>query len=193
MKDINFFSIKDSIYLKHISNKSQIGKKDKCDGYLIESNEKEARRIIESLKGKNKIIAIVGEDDAFNRRAVETLRIDYLVSPERGKKTDSLKQRDSGINHVVAKEAARNKISFVVNLYELSNLSKEEKSKRLSRIIQNIKICRRAKCQIKIANFSSDRKFLVNEIGRKALGISLGMSSGQAKNCVDFNHRVNLE
>jgi len=81
MKDINLFRVKDSIYLKKIKSKSGVFSDDNCDGYLIESSEKEARRIIESLRGSDKKIGVVGGDDVFNRRVVETLRVDYLVSP----------------------------------------------------------------------------------------------------------------
>ena len=56
---------------------------DDWDGYLIESSEKVIRRIVESWKGARKMIGVVGGDDAFNRRVVESLRVDYLVSPER--------------------------------------------------------------------------------------------------------------
>jgi ribonuclease P/MRP protein subunit RPP1 len=185
MKDINLSPCKDSIYLKKINSKTGISVGE-TDGYLIDADEREARRIVDSLKGKSKIIGILGRDDAFNRRVIETLKINYLVSPERETKTDTLKQRDSGMNHVIAKEAVRKNIIIVINLSEIYELNKEEKAIRLSKIIQNIKICRRAKCPVKIANFSTDRKDLVNEIGRKSLGISLGMSTGQAKESVEF-------
>ena len=79
MEDMNLFKKKDSIFLKKIGTKSEISKDEDCDGYLIETSEKEARRIIESLKKSGKVVALVGGDDAFNRRAIETLKIDYLV------------------------------------------------------------------------------------------------------------------
>lgn len=186
MKDINLFPSKDSIYLKKISAKTEVSPKDSCEGYLIDADEKEARKIIDSIKGKNKISAVLGRDDSFNRRAIETLRINYLVSPERGEKKDTLKQRDSGMNHVTAKEAAKKNINVIINLSEISKLDKEEKTSRLSKIIQNIKICRRAKCEIKIANLSQENKNLINEIGRKSFGISLGMSTKQAKESTRF-------
>ena len=184
--DINLFRTKNSFYLKKIRSKNELNEKDECDGYLIESSEKEARRIIESLKGK-KIIAIVGDSDAFNRRAIETLKINYLVSPEKNTEKNSLKQRDSGLNDFLAKEAKKRNISIVINLSELAKFSKEEKIKVIAKIIQNVKICRKTKCPIKIVNFSTEKNFLINEIGRKSLGFSFGMSSEQAKKCVVFD------
>ncbi|MFA5060968.1 MAG: RNase P subunit p30 family protein [Candidatus Pacearchaeota archaeon] len=186
MKDINFLPLKDSIYLKKISNKSEISSKDSCEGYLIDTNEKESRRIIDFLKGKKKILAVLGRDNSFNRRAIETLKIDYLVSPEIGERKDTLKQKDSGLNHIIAKESAKKGIAIVIPLFEISKIDKEKKALRLSRIAQNIKICRRAKCEIKIANLSEDKKNLINEIGRRSLGLSLGMSTEQAKKATNF-------
>ena len=161
---------------KEIGSKAEVSKSDECDGYLIEASEKECRRIIESLKGSGKKIGVVGGDDAFNRRVVESLKIDYLISPERGNKKDSLKQRDSGINHVVAKEMAKRGVVLVVDFAEISNLKGKEKALRLERVIQNIKICRKAKCKIEVWG-SEDKKALVS------FGVSLGMSSLQNAEC----------
>jgi len=165
---------------KKIKSKSDISVKDNCDIYLIDADEKIARSIIASLKDSKskKKIGILGRDDGFNRRAVETLKIDYLVSPERGDKKDSLKQRDSGINHVVAKEAKEKGIVIVIDFDEISKLGKKEKALRISRIIQNVKICRKAGCKFEIWSDSVDEK------GLKAFGESLGMSSLQVRDAI---------
>ncbi len=190
MKDINLFPKKDSIFLKKIKSKTDLKKDENCDGYFLQTSESEARRIIDSLKGKNKIIALQGGDDAFNRRAIETLKIDYLISPEGGKKRDTLKQRDSGINHVTAKEAKRKNISLVISMSEIRNLQKKEKALRLERIIQNIKVCRKVNCQLKIASLTDNKKNTTDEISRKTFGESLGMSSEQAKDSTNFKTTI---
>ena len=161
--------------LKLITKKTDLKKDDNTDGYLINSDEKTARGIIDSIKQKDKkkVIAVEGRDDAFNRRAIETLKINYLVNPEVSPKKDTLKQRDSGINHVVAKEAARKNISFVIDMNYITSLKDEEQARVLARIIQNIKICRRAKCGIKLFTKSKDEK------GISSFLTSLGMSSQQ--------------
>lgn len=160
---------------KIIKSKNEIS--GKAEGYLIDADEKITRGIIASLKNKNfgGRIGVFGRDDNFNRRALETLKIDYLVSPELGQRRDTLKQRDSGLNHVLAKIAKQNKIEVVIDFDDVNKLKGKEKALRLARVIQNIKICRRAKCKIKIWDFSGkgDEKVL------KAFGFSLGMSSQQ--------------
>ena len=185
MKDINLFKTKDSIFLKKIKSKSDLPCDD-CDGYLIDASEKEARRIIDSLGKSKKIIAVVGGGSSFNRRAIETLKIDYLISPERGEKKDSLKQRDSGLNQVLAKEAAKRKVSIVIDMSEVSKLSEKEKALRIEKLIQNVKICRKAGCKIMVASLGEKSSKSVDGFARSAFGVSLGMSTSQAKDAVNF-------
>ena len=156
-----------------ITSKQDIKPTDKCDTYLLQTSEKNARSIIASLQQKNfkgKII-LQGGDDNFNRRAIETLKIDYLVSPEKFTQKDTLKQRDSGLNHVTAKQASKNNISILIDFQDIQQIKdKKQKALRLAKIIQNIKICRRGKCKIAIIPKTKETE---------ALGFSLGMSSQQ--------------
>ena len=62
----------------------------------------------------------------------------------------------------------------------------KEKALRLGRIMQNIRVCRKAKCKIRIASLAENKNQLTNEKQRKAFGFSLGMSSQQVKNCCEF-------
>lgn len=168
--------------LKKITKKEDLKSDEAVEGYLIDADEKTARSMIDSIKkkDKNKIISLQGRDDAFNRRAIETLKINYLVSPEISPKKDTLKQRDSGINHVVAKEAARKNISFVIDFSFIKNLEAKEQAKVLARIIQNIKICRKAKCAIKLFSGDGDEK------GVDSFLVSLGMSSQEVRAARSF-------
>jgi ribonuclease P/MRP protein subunit RPP1 len=161
-----------------VSSKSQLPEKiAEGDFILIDTNgnEKETRRIMDSLKGKKVTVGVYGHEDFFNRRVVETMKINYLINAERNlnDKKDTLKQRDSGLNHVVAKEMATKKISLVIDFENFAQLSKQEKALILARIIQNIKVCRKAKCSIKILSNGRDKKDI------EAFASSIGMSSQQ--------------
>ena len=196
-KDITLIPAKDTIFLKKIKSKSEISKLDKQDGYLIDADEKEARKIIDFLRAKSRendllrnrrclMIAVLGRDDLFNRRVIETMKIHYLVSPEAGWRKDTLKQRDSGLNHVVAKIAREKAIAVVIDLSALNKLKAKDKALRLARIMQNVKICRRAKCKIKIATFAEKKQELISERDIQAFAFSLGMSSEQVKDAMKF-------
>ena len=188
MKDINLFKTKDSIHLKKINSKADIKKDDECDGYFIDSHEKNVRSIVASLKSNKikKIIAVQAQDGNFNRRILETIDCNYLVSLESYSGKDSLKQRDSGLNHVLAKIAATKKIAILLDTSYLKSLTNKKLALTLEKIIQNIKICRKAKCKIKTASLASTEKETSEEIERKALGTSLGMSSQQVADSVRF-------
>ena len=160
------------------------------DTFIIDADEKITRSILESIKSKgikNKVI-ILGRDNNFNRRMIEGTKISYLLSPEReiieGKdrfrRKDSLKQRDSGLNHVVAKEATKKGIAIGIDFQEIKKLQGKEKATKLARIMQNIIICRKAKCKIKILDLENkaDKQELLS------FAFSLGMSSQQAKEAI---------
>lgn len=186
--DINLFETNDSIFLKKVNSKSDIKTNDSCDGYLIDSSEKVARSIVESLRSKKekKIIAIQAQDGNFNRRILETIKCDYLVSLESYSGKNSLKQRDSGFNHVLGKIAKEKKISLVIDLSYLKSLKGKNLALTLEKIIQNIKICRKTKCKIKITNLSKKETDLLSEKERQAIGTTFGMSSQQVKDSTRF-------
>lgn len=193
MKDITLTNLNTtSLFLKPINSKVDLKKTDKVNGYLINTNgnEKETRKIVDTLKqsGQNPelILAVTGHDDNFNRRVLETMTINYLVSPESGQRKDTLKQRDSGLNHVLAKIAKQKNIAIVINFTEINKLKPKDKALKLGKIMQNIKICRRAKCKIKIATFAKDKDELRTEKQLKDFTSTLGMSSQQVRDCVEF-------
>jgi RNase P/RNase MRP subunit p30 len=184
MKDINFFKMKDSFCFKKISRKMDV--EDGFDGYLIDADEKTARSIVDSLKDKKCLVGVFGRDDFFNRRVIETLKVNYLVMPEAGFKKDSVKQRDSGINHVVVKEAKRKGIDFVIDFNYIQGLTDDEQARVLARLIQNIVICRKADCDIKIASFAKTKKGLLSRKQAEFFLAGLGMSSQQIKKAIVF-------
>lgn len=209
--DITLFKHEGSLYFKLIRRKEDLsdslrakpnnlksnlrdanceGKDFDCDGFLIETNgnEKEARRIVETIKSKDKSkkIAVYGFSDEFNRRAVETLKIDYLVSPENNNGKDNLKQRASGFSHVIAEAAKKKNIQIIVDLNWINALKGKSKAIVISRVIQNIVICRKSKIDLKFATFARDESELLDEKQMKAIGFSLGMSSEQTKNITNF-------
>lgn len=139
---------------------------------MISTNNIE--RAKQSIKKEEHPIIIEAHDDNFNRKLLEYGKFDILLSPEKGQKKDKPKFLDSGLNHILAKIASKNKIAIGINLKEISNLEKKEKSKRFARIKQNLKICRKAKTAIKLLNYK-------DKIDASNLLISLGASSQQVK------------
>lgn len=129
------------------------------------------------IKKTEKPVIVKALDDKFNRKALEYGKFDILLGIESGKRKNKLRQIDSGLNHVLAKIAAKNSVAIGIDMKELSSLNKKEKAERISRIIRNINICRKAKAKLAILN-AKDKKDALN------LLISLGSSTQQAKEAV---------
>ncbi len=142
------------------------------------SNIEQAKSLIR--KSKEKPIIVKAQNLEFNRNILEYGKFHILLSIESSKsKQYSQKHMDSGLNHVLAKIATKNNISLGIDLKEMQELDKKEKAKKLAKIIQNIKICRKAKTKIKLLNYK-DKKTAFSFL------ISLGASTNQAQQAIDF-------
>lgn len=172
--------------MKHIiiSSKTDINNVKNEKLIILNTDEKTARAMIDSIKSieflKAKKIAVIARDNQFNRRALETLKINYLISPEKAGQKDTLKQRESGLNHVIAKIAKEKNISIIIDVSYLKNLDKKKKAQALSKIIQNINICKKTNTNIKITDL--ENKTRSEQL--KAILFSLKASSQQVKNSI---------
>ena len=138
-------------------------------------NIEQAKNLIKKeIQQKIKPIMVQAQNDDFNRKILEYGMFDILLSPEANARERSLRQIDSGFNHVLANIATKNNIAIGIDMKEISELSKENKARRLEKIIQNNKICRKAKTKIALLNYK-DKKDAASFL------ISLGASTQQAK------------
>ena len=142
---------------------------------ITTSNIEQAKREIRSQKEKS--IIVKAHDDNFNRKILEYGKFNVLLSPEIGNRKDSIRQLDSGLNHVLAKIAVKNNIAIGIDISEIKKLTKQEKGEKLARIKQNINICRKAKAKIKVINSEDKRNAL-------SFLITLGASTKQAKEAI---------
>ncbi len=126
-------------------------------------------------KSSDSPLIVLSQDDSFNRKIIEYGKFDILLSPEKGNRSNSLRKINSGLNHIVARIATRNKVSIGIDIDEIKSLSKKEKAERLSKIKQNLEICRKAKTKFVAISKTETRKNIFN------LLISLGASNTQAK------------
>lgn len=139
---------------------------------MIETDniEKAKRMIKETIE---KPIIIAAQNDNFNRKILEYGKFDILLGVEKGERKDSLRQLDSGFNHVLGAIAAKNGVALGIDIAEINGLGKKEKAERIARISQNLKICRKKGVKIKLLNYQ-DKKDTFNFL------ITLNASSAQA-------------
>ena len=141
------------------------------------TNIEQAKSFIRT--SKEKPIIVLAQDDDFNRKILEYGHFDILLGIESGKRERTLRNIDSGFNHVLAKIAKKNNIALGIDMHELSQLEKGKKAERLERIMQNIKLCRKSGTKILLLNYKDEKDAL-------AFFISLGASTKQAKEALDF-------
>lgn len=137
--------------------------------------EKDFNRLREQVKkNKDKIIIFSSDDDELNRKILEKLPIQILLI-NLEKRKDFQKQRNSGLNQVMAKIAKKNSIQIGINLDELKN--SKNKYLILARLKQNIDLCKKYKVQIK---FISENK-MISSRELKSLLLILGMPTKSVK------------
>lgn len=138
---------------------------------INKENPNEARKEIEKAS-KTGLVVVQGRSIDYNRLILENKKVDMLILSHTNKK-DKLKQRDSGLNHVLCNLARENNIILAMDIQEI-NGDKKDKALILARWIQNIKLIKKAKCKIKLLNYS-------NKIQAFSLLLSMGLDTNKAK------------
>ncbi len=140
------------------------------------NNFNKIRKEIKEAEVNNKKIIFASDNDELNRKVLEKESIDILLLSQ-SKRKDFLKQRNSGLNHVLAKIAKKNDVIIGINLDEIIEAKSKTKAEILARIKQNIKLCNKDKLKMKFYGKSKrDNHDL------KALGLVLGMPTWMVKN-----------
>lgn len=142
---------------------------------ITENTFEKARKKIRETKETPIIFST--EDDELNRKVLEKEKIEVLLINQKDRK-DFQKQRNSGLNQVLAKEAKKKGVKIGINLDEILDSQGKEKSEILARIKQNIKLCNKYKVQMK---FVSPSKKPISSYDVKSLGLVLGMPTWMTK------------
>jgi ribonuclease P/MRP protein subunit RPP1 len=145
---------------------------------LKEENFSRLKEQIKKIKSQKKIIIFTSEDEHHSRKVLEKLPIDILLINQANRK-DYSKQRNSGFNQVLAKEAKKNNIAIGINLEEIIENSGIKKAEILARIKQNIEIAKKNKLTMHFISIS--KKYKKNSFELKTLGLFLGMTTEMTK------------
>lgn len=143
---------------------------------INETDFEKARKKIKEFLQKKKEIIFSTNDDELSRKILEKEKIDVLLIPLKNRE-DWQKQRNSGLNQVLAREAKKKGVTIGINLDELIEANKIEKPRILSRIIQNIKIAKKSDLKIKFFCDKHNR----DKYDLKSLGLILGITTKNLK------------
>jgi ribonuclease P/MRP protein subunit RPP1 len=141
---------------------------------IQEDNFDKARKLIK--ENSDKKIIFTSDDDELNRKILEKENIHILLL-NMEKRQDFQKQRNSGLNHVLAKLAKKKEIVIGINLDEIIKTNEKEKARILARVAQNIKICNKNKLKMKFIYKNNKR----NIYDLKSLGLILRMPTWMIK------------
>lgn len=135
-------------------------------------NLNEARKQADKLRKEGKEIIILSQDDEFNRKALEIKNLKMLILNENLNQKDYMKQRNSGLNEVLAKICAEKKIELGIQITDIVQKDSIEKAKSLARLKQNIMLCKKAGCKLNVIDIK-DKKAI------QSILLTLGASSEQ--------------
>lgn len=140
----------------------------------------DALKEIAKLKSKAERVIVLSQDDEFNRKILENKNIDIFLINEELESKDYSKQRNSGLNEVLAELAAKNNIKIGIDIEKIIKKGKKEQAKSLSRLAQNIMLCKKAKADLII--FSESK--LKDKRAILSLLLTLGLDTKRAEKAI---------
>jgi RNase P/RNase MRP subunit p30 len=140
---------------------------------ITETNFQKLRNILKKAEAP---IIFSSDNDDLNRKVLEKEKINMLLINQKGRK-DFQKQRNSGLNQVIAKIAKKSKVTIGINLDEIIDSRQKDKSKIIARIKQNIFLCNKNKLNMTFIGINNQR----NGLDLKSLGLALGMPTWMLK------------
>jgi len=172
---------------------SELGIKDLIFVYSLKdfkkSNKFKTGIIVNSIKEAEKAFRlsdfiIAKSNEEIDRRYLEKSKIKLVFDFETSPKEDFLHSRRSGLNHVMTRIAkSKDKI---IGFSFSSVLNSLNQSKVMGRMMQNIKLCRKAKCKVFIGSFANFPLELRSRHDLKAFFICLGMHASEVQKACCF-------
>lgn len=153
----------------------EVSKKTGIDIFIgLEATTLEELKKLINIRRDYDILLVRGTDLNLNRKAVETKEVDILAHPE-------YDRRDSGLNHTMAKLAAKNRVAIEINFREILFSSKNTRSHIMHHIQNNVKLCKKYKTPIIISSGAVSHWQLKDPKVLISMGCLLGLELNEAK------------
>ncbi len=120
------------------------------------------------------VLLVKGHDLNLNRKAVQTKEVDILTHPE-------FDRKDSGLDHVMAKLAAKNNVAIEVNFREILQSSKNTRSHIIHNITENVRLCEKFKAPLIISSGAVSHWQLKDPKILMSMGVLVGLDLNKAK------------
>jgi len=132
-------------------------------GNLLQSMGKKKKKI------STDFVLAESNDPGETRKLLEQKKADIIYGMEFHSRKDYMHQLDSGLNHVLAKIAKENNVSFGFSLFRYNSLGRPQKVKVLARLLQNIRLYNKYKLRLKLFSGTGDAFGLAAETEIKAM------------------------
>lgn len=124
---------------------------------------------------------VIVESSEQNRQVIEKSLFDIIFNLETEKKQDLMHSKRSGLNQVLCKLISKKNKFVAFNFNLLLKANKGLRVNLLSRMNQNVKLCRKYKVKMLIASFAKTPYEMRAAHDMIAFGINLGMHPKEAK------------
>lgn len=158
------------------SRLSKLGYKDGLKPVLFVPKSGSDFKQLKKLPSSETLVIGSAQNEKLIRSILENKQIDAFTNIESSGGREHTHYRRSNVNQVLAKIAAENGKTYIINFSRILNTSHEKRSKLLGRIIQNLKIFEKYNVPIAIASFSKDIHGLRNYDQLSAFARVLGAS-----------------
>ncbi len=160
------------------------------DIVFADKNKKEFLEIAEKLNIKVKFAEKTKQGykvdnlimtDKGTRKNFENKNIKLFFDLENKDERDFIHQRNSGLNHILAKIAHEENKIIAFNFSTVLNANSEKRAKTLGRMKQNVKLCRKYKVKMFIGSFAKNPYELRGKYELRAFGFMIGMNPKEVK------------
>ena len=114
-------------------------KVDAAVGVEIQAKAGQIAHLARSLRRQYELILVRGGSEEVNRAAMETAEVDVLINP-------SLENGEPGINHILARLGARNKVAICFDFWDIVQSYKKTRSQVLTSMMETARFARKYKC-----------------------------------------------
>ncbi|MBS3114580.1 hypothetical protein J4448_05755 [Candidatus Woesearchaeota archaeon] len=142
------------------------------------------KNINKALQQSKLLVAKSSDKDRF---FIESKKIKLIYGFEEVHKKDYMHQRASGLNHIICELASKNNVAIGFSYGLLLNKDLIFTSILIGRMMQNIKLCVKYKCNMAIASFSNNPMHLRSPYDVLSLFKVLGLNDKYFKDYVSFN------
>ncbi|MEK6903344.1 MAG: RNase P subunit p30 family protein [Nanoarchaeota archaeon] len=130
---------------------------------------------------------IEGGTDEKNSAAVERKSTDILLTPEKDRNKRYFTQQDSGLNHILCRSAAKNRVAIGFSFAAFLNA--KERSKVLAQMMQNVRLCQKYKIRMVVGSFAKNKWEMRMPLDLCAFAQILGMTPKEAKAALNFQRK----